>query len=65
MKNKIRILRIIQTLNPAYGGPANAILDSSISLVKNGFKVDILTYDKKESSYLKSKKINIFNMGPG
>lgn len=65
MKNKIKILRIIPTLNPAYGGPANAILDSSISLVKNGFKVDILTYDKKNSSYLKSKKINIFNMGPG
>lgn len=65
MKNKIRILEIIQTLNPAYGGPATSILDRAAVLVKNGFKVDILTYDKKKSSYLKASKINIFNKGPG
>ena len=65
MKNKIRILEIIQTLNPAYGGPATSILDRAAALVKNGFKVDILTYDKKKSSYIKSSKINIFNKGPG
>jgi len=47
MKNKIKVLRIIQTLNPAYGGPANTIIGNSTALVKNGFKVDILTYDNK------------------
>ena len=64
MKNKIKILRIIQTLNPAYGGPANTIIDNSLSLIKNGFKVDILTYDNKNTSYVKSNKIKIFNKGP-
>ena len=64
MKNKIKILRIIQTLNPAYGGPANTIIDNSLALIKNGFIVDILTYDNKNTSYVKSNKIKIFNKGP-
>ena len=65
MKNKIKVLRIIQTLNPSYGGPANTIIGNSTALVKNGFKVDILTYDNKNISYVKSNKIKIYNKGPG
>ena len=65
MKNKIKVLRIIQTLNPSYGGPANTIIGNSTALVKNGFKVDILTYDSKNISYVKSNKIKIYNKGPG
>ena len=42
MKNKTKILRIIHTLNPEFGGPQNAILDSSLALRKKGFKVSIL-----------------------
>ena len=64
MKNKTKILRIIHTLNPEYGGPQNAILDSSLALKKRGFKVDIVTSDKKKSNFIKSKNIKIFNMGP-
>ena len=43
MKNNLKILRIIQTLDPKWGGPAHAIIDSSIILQKKGFDVDILT----------------------
>ena len=50
MKNKIKILNIIQTLNPAYGGIATPIVDISAMLINNGFKVDILTYDNKNIS---------------
>ena len=64
MKNKTKILRIIHTLNPEYGGPQNAILDSSLALKRRGFKVDIVTSDKKKSNFIKSKNIKIFNMGP-
>ena len=42
---------MIQLLNSAYGGPRNVVIDSSIALVKNKYKVDILTYDKEKSSY--------------
>ena len=63
---KSRILRIIHTLDPALGGPSNAILDHSEMLVKCGFFVDILTSDKnnKLKSKNKNKKIKIINRGP-
>lgn len=62
MSKKIRVLRIIHTLNPTLGGPSNAIIDNSIALVKKGFSIDILTSDRKK--YYKNKKIKVFNVGP-
>ena len=65
MKNKIKILRIINTLNPQYGGPTNTIIQNSIQLIKKGFNVDILTNDPINSNYLKvNKKVKIINLGP-
>ena len=63
-KKKIKILRIISTLNPKYGGPSKAIIDSSIVLAQKGFHVDILTCDRKNEVFFKSKKIKIINKGP-
>tara|TARA_B100000925_G_scaffold289905_1_gene273851 strand:- start:1330 stop:2484 length:1155 start_codon:yes stop_codon:yes gene_type:complete len=60
---KIRILRIIHTLNPELGGPSNAIIHNSIALKKNGFSVDILTSDKSNFNY--NKNIKVYNIGPG
>ncbi len=62
---KNKILRIIHTLDPALGGPSNAILDHSEMLVKYGFLVDILTSDKNNKFKLKNKnrKIKIINRG--
>ena len=65
LKNKIKILRIIHTLDPASGGPQNAILDNTISLQKLGIKVDILTGDNKKINLPKLKKIKVFNKGIG
>ena len=64
MSHRYKVLRIISTLNPKYGGPSNTIIDSSKLLYKNGFKVEILTADKKNSNFFKSKKIRIINKGP-
>ena len=61
---KKKILRIITTLNPEYGGPINAILHNSRALIKKGIKVDILTCDNKDVSYIKDKNITVYNMGP-
>ena len=58
MKNKLKILRIIQTLDPEYGGPANAIIDNSLMLKNKGFDVHILTYDTKNKIKKKDKKKN-------
>tara|TARA_B100000965_G_scaffold405009_1_gene437514 strand:- start:1389 stop:2549 length:1161 start_codon:yes stop_codon:yes gene_type:complete len=64
VKKKIRILRIVSSLDPKYGGPSKTIIDSSKILKKQGFNIDILTSDRISSSFFKSKKINIFNKGP-
>ena len=64
MQRKIKILRIITTINPTYGGPAHAIISSSLVLSKQGFKIDILTSDQEDSNFFKSKKIRIINKGP-
>lgn len=64
MKKKVKILRILRTLNPKYGGPSSATIDSSLALSKQNFKIDIATSDSKNSSFFKSKNIKIFNLGP-
>ena len=61
---KKKILRIISSLDPEYGGPPTAIVDSTIALNKIGFKVDIVTHDNKESQFVKIKNTTIHNMGP-
>ena len=53
MKEK-KILRIISTLNTTIGGTARIAIDQSNELVKRGYKVDILTLDKKK--YNKNEK---------
>jgi len=68
-----KILRIISTLNTTIGGTARIATDQSNELVKRGYKVDILTLDKKkynknEKFYFKlinlgiNKKKNIFSL---
>ena len=57
MQRKIKILRMINTIDPKFGGPAHAIIFSSLALLKQGFKIDILTCDQEGSNFFKSKKI--------
>jgi len=64
MKSKIKILRIIHTLDPVLGGPSNAIIDNSLALIKNGYSVHILTSDKHNKIINKNKNIKIINKGP-
>ena len=62
--NNIKILRIIHTLDPVHGGPQNAIIDNSLSLIKNGISVDILTSDTRSYHFKKIKNLRIINKGP-
>ena len=65
-KKKLKILRIIHSLDPKYGGPQNAILDHSISLQNSGIGVDILTSnDGKKITSTKIKNIKVFYKGKG
>ena len=61
---KIKILRIIHTLDPTHGGPQNAIIDNSLALIKKGFNIDILTNDNKNYYFKKKDSIKVINVGP-
>ena len=72
MKKKFKILRILPSLDPIFGGPSKTIFDSSFMLTKKGFEVDILTGEQKGSSkknyikninMFKSNKIKIIKKG--
>ena len=64
MKRKLKILRLMTTIDPKFGGPNHTVIASSLALSKQGFKVDMLTSDRKNSNFFKSKKIRIINKGP-
>ena len=64
MISKIKILRIINSLDPKYGGPSIATIDSTKILNQNNFDVDIVTSDKKNSNFYKGRDIKIINLGP-
>ena len=51
MKRKLKILRIITSLDPKFGGPSRWVLESSKQLAKEGFKVDIITCDKEKINF--------------
>ena len=53
MITKIKILRIINSLDPKYGGPSIATIDSTKILNQNNFDVDIVTSDKKIQIFIK------------
>lgn len=63
MKHRLKILRIITSLDPKFGGPSRGILESSKQLAKEGFKVDIVTCDKKKIKFTQLKNIKIINLG--
>ncbi|RPG55684.1 MAG: glycosyltransferase [Flavobacteriales bacterium TMED235] len=65
MKKKIKILRIIHSLDPKWGGPPNAIIDHSKYLINLGLEVDILVNDEIEKKHPKVLGLNIFKMGKG
>ena len=61
----MRILRIIHSLDPNFGGPQNAIIDHTYSLIRAGIKVDILTNGFKTKDLLgdSTKNLSTEQMG--
>ena len=61
INNKLKILRIITSLNPKFGGPATGIIESSKDLILKGHNVTILTLDKDTKNSFNINKIKIIN----
>ena len=58
---KLKILRIITSLNPKFGGPASGIIESSKDLISRGHNVTILTLDKNTKTNFSINKIKVIN----
>ena len=58
---KLKILRIITSLNPKFGGPATGIIESSKDLISRGHNVTILTLDKNTKTNFSINKIKVIN----
>lgn len=61
-QKKIKLLRIISSLDPKFGGPVKGIIESSKQLVNSGFNIDILSFDKKIIKKKNLKNIKFFNI---
>ena len=44
MKKSYKILRIISSIDPEFGGPSKTVIETSLALCNQGFKVDIITF---------------------
>ena len=60
MKKK-KILKIISSIDPSYGGPSRGVINTSIHLSKRGYLVDIVTIDKHKFNFDLSKNIRFIN----
>ena len=52
--NALKILQIVQTLDPSVGGVAPAVLSLSRGLAQRGHKIDIVTLDNPDSRWLEN-----------
>jgi len=58
---KIRILRVVSSVNPIAGGPVNGLVNSSKGLVELGHSVDVVTLDGPQASWVKSFELPVFS----
>jgi glycosyltransferase involved in cell wall biosynthesis len=55
----LNILRVIDSVNPAAGGPINGLLSSTKELVKMGHNVEVITLDDPEASWINEFKFPV------
>lgn len=60
----MRILSIIQTVNPASGGPAEALSHLTLEYLNAGVDYELLTLDLPDSSFLSSFPVKVNAIGP-
>ena len=60
----MKILEIISTVNPAYGGPVEGVREMAVQLRALGHSVDIACLDSRQSPWLKNLPAQIHALGP-
>ena len=61
----MKILQMVQTLDPSAGGVARAVTTLSHALVRLGNEVEVLTLDEPGSSWLENIQLRVYALGAG
>jgi glycosyltransferase involved in cell wall biosynthesis len=61
----MKILRSIHTVNPAFGGPAESVRQSSDALARRGHRVDVVTLDLPTDPWVRTFPVAVHALGPG
>lgn len=62
---KLRVLRVIHSVNPAGGGPIQGILSITPSLEDLGVETEILCLDPADAPWLRKFPLRVHAIGPG
>jgi glycosyltransferase involved in cell wall biosynthesis len=60
----MRILNVIPTLNPASGGPAEGVLQSSLAMLEGGHDVEVVCLDAPHAPWVKNSPLTVRALGP-
>jgi glycosyltransferase involved in cell wall biosynthesis len=61
----MKILQLVQTLDPSAGGVARAVATLSRALVRLGHEVEIVALDRSDAAWLKEIDLRVHLLGPG
>jgi glycosyltransferase involved in cell wall biosynthesis len=61
----VNILRVIHSINPASGGPMEAIKSAGLTLPQLGHYSEVASLDAPDSSWLQAFPIKVHALGPG
>jgi len=61
----VKILQLVQTLDPSVGGVATAVLSMSGGLARHGHQVEIVALDNPAAAWLGDVSLKVHALGPG
>jgi glycosyltransferase involved in cell wall biosynthesis len=65
LSSALKILQMVQTLDPSGGGVAVAVLGLNRGLARRGHKIDIVTLDEPSARWLANVDLNVHALGAG
>ena len=64
MTCSLKILHIISSVNPAYGGPIEGVKQLGTILIGKGHRVEVASIDPPEAPFLKDFPLPVYPLGP-
>jgi glycosyltransferase involved in cell wall biosynthesis len=60
----LKILRVIPSINPEYGGPVEGVNQVSAAYREMGVEVDICSLDRQDTEWVRNSRANVYALGP-